>query len=85
MPANASASTGAKKKAMAAWDKDESLAKSLLMQKLPDSVVVMICLKKTVRERWKVVVSEYLKKSAYTKGRHVHTVHGIMLSRKGES
>jgi len=36
---------------IAQWDKDERLAKSLLMQKLSDSMVVMVHGKVTVRER----------------------------------
>ena len=51
--------------AISQWDKDERSARSLLMQKLPDSTVVLVYEKKTVRERWEVVVAEYSKKSAY--------------------
>lgn len=61
MFADASAPTAAK----AQWDKDERLAKSLLTQKLPDSTVVLIHGKKTVRERWEAVVREFSKKSVY--------------------
>ena len=51
--------------AIAQWDKDERSAKSLLTQKLPNSMVVMVHGKMTVRERWEVVVKEFSKKSAY--------------------
>jgi hypothetical protein len=45
--------------AMGQWDKDEHLARSLLTQKLPDSTVVLVHGKKTVRERWEAVVREF--------------------------
>ena len=51
--------------AKAQWDKNERSAKSLLTQKLPDSTVVMIHAKVTVKERWDAVVKEFSKKSAY--------------------
>jgi hypothetical protein len=51
--------------AMAQWDKDERSARSLLTQKLPDSTVVLVHGKKTVRERWEAVVREFSRKSAY--------------------
>ncbi len=51
--------------AMSQWDKDERSARSLLTQKLPDSTVVLIHGKKTVRERWEAVVREFSRKSAY--------------------
>jgi len=59
------APTATETAAIAQWDKDERSAKSLLTQKLPDSTVVMVHGKKTVRERWEVVVKEFSKKSAY--------------------
>jgi hypothetical protein len=37
----------------------------LLTQKLPDSTVVLIHGKKTVRKRWEAVVREFSRKSAY--------------------
>jgi hypothetical protein len=57
--------TAAETSAKAQWDKDERSAKSLLTQKLPDSTVVMVHGKVTVRERWEAVVKEFSKKSAY--------------------
>ena len=50
---------------IAQWDKDERSAKSLLTQKLPDSTVVLIHAKVTVKARWDAVVKEFSKKSAY--------------------
>jgi len=63
--ADPSAPTSAETAAITQWEKDECSAKSLLTQKLPDSTVVMIHSKDTVKERWDAVVSEYSKKSAY--------------------
>src|SRR5260221_782319 len=57
--------TDAEKVAMAQWDKDERSAKSLLTQKLPDSTVMLIHGKVSVRERWELVVKEFSKKLAY--------------------
>jgi len=51
--------------ATAQWDKDKRSARSLLTQKLPDSTVVLIHGKRTVRERWEVVVKEFSRKSMY--------------------
>ena len=41
------------------------LAKMLLTQRLPDSTVMEIHLKKTIRDRWEAVVKEYTVKGAY--------------------
>ena len=49
------------------WEKDERSAKSLLTQKLPDSTLVLIHSKTTVKERWEAVVKEYTLKSEYAK------------------
>jgi len=57
--------TAAETIAMTQWDKDKCSARSLLTQKLPDSTVVLIHGKKTVRERWEAVVREFSKRSAY--------------------
>jgi len=63
--ADPAAPTTTETAAIAQWDKDERSAKSLLTQKLPDSTVVMVHGKVTVRERWEAVVREFSKKSAY--------------------
>ena len=47
------------------WDKDEHSAKSLLSQKIPDSTLMHICSKTTVKERWKAIEKEYTEKGAY--------------------
>jgi len=66
VPADVADPTTTEVAAIAQWDKDERSAKSLLTQKLPDSTVVMVHGKKTVKERWDAVVMEFSKKSAYT-------------------
>jgi hypothetical protein len=62
---NAANPTATENSVKAQWDKDEHSAKSLLTQKLPDSMVVMVHGKVTVKERWDAVVKEFSKKSAY--------------------
>jgi hypothetical protein len=47
------------------WDKDELSAKSLLTQKIPDSTLMRVHTKKTVRERWEAIVTEYTEKGTY--------------------
>jgi len=47
------------------WEKDERSAKSLLTQKLPDSMLMKVHTKPTVQERWEAVVKEYTEKGAY--------------------
>ena len=47
------------------WDKDERSAKSLLTQKIPDSTLMRVHAKRTVRERWESIVTEYTEKGAY--------------------
>src|SRR5271168_4942774 len=49
------------------WEKDKRSSKSLLTQKLPDSTLVLIHSKKSVKERWEAVVKEYTLKSEYAK------------------
>jgi len=63
--ANPSAPTATETATITQWEKDKPSAKSLLTQKLPDSTVVMVHGKTTVKERWETVVKEFLKKSAY--------------------
>jgi len=65
VPADVAAPTTTEVAAIAQLDKDERSAKSLLTQKLPDSTVVMVHGKKTVKERWDAVVMEFSKKSTY--------------------
>jgi len=47
------------------WDKDEQLAKSLLTQKIPDSALMRIRSKKSIKERWNVITTEYTEKGAF--------------------
>ena len=51
--------------AMDKWDKDECSAKSLLTQKIPDSTLMRVHTKCTVKERWEAIVAEYTEKGAY--------------------
>ncbi|KAF8797818.1 hypothetical protein BYT27DRAFT_7124695, partial [Phlegmacium glaucopus] len=41
------------------WDRNETFAKTLLTQCLPDSIVMEVYSKETVRERWEAVVKGY--------------------------
>jgi hypothetical protein len=47
------------------WDRDERSAKSLLTQKIPDSTLMRVHAKPSVRERWNAIVTEYTEKGAY--------------------
>ena len=47
------------------WDKDEQSTKSLLTQKTPDSTLMCIHTKWTVKDRWNAIVAEYTEKGAY--------------------
>ena len=47
------------------WNKDERLAKSLLTQKIPDSALMKIWNKKTVKDHWDTIVQEYTKKGSF--------------------
>ena len=45
--------------AISQWDKDEWLTKSLLTQKIPNSALMCIWNKKTIKEWWDAITSEY--------------------------
>jgi hypothetical protein len=47
------------------WEKDERSAKSLLTQKIPNSALMHIRTKKTVKDQWDAIVAEYTEKGAY--------------------
>ena len=47
------------------WDKNERSAKFLLTHKIPDSTLMRIHSKKTVKERWDAIIVEYTSKGAY--------------------
>src|SRR6202522_4413110 len=64
-PVTTTTSSDAKKTALTQWEKDERSAKTLLTQRLPDSTVMEIHSKKTVKERWEAVVKEYTIKGVY--------------------
>ena len=49
------------------WEKEKCSSKSLLTQKLLDSMMVLIHSRKLVKERWDEVVKEYMLKSEYVK------------------
>jgi len=52
------------------WDRDEHSAKSLvtlLMQKIPDSTLIRIHSKQSVKERWDAIVVKFMEKGAYAK------------------
>src|SRR5271168_2816069 len=65
LPVTTSASSTAEIAAKTQWEKDERSAKTLLTQRLPDSTVMEIHSKKTVKERWEAVVKEYTVKGVY--------------------
>ena len=65
VPSLSTTPTAAETAAMSQWEKDERSAKSLLTQKLPDSTLMKVHMKTTVRERWEAVVKEYTEKGAY--------------------
>src|SRR6202522_4191402 len=65
LPVTTSESSDADIAAKNQWEKDERSAKTLLTQRLPDSTVMEIHSKKSVKERWEAVVKEYTVKGAY--------------------
>ena len=64
-PVTTTNSTDAEKAAKIQWEKDERSAKTLLTQRLPDSTVMEIHSKTTVKDRWDAVVKEYTVKGVY--------------------
>ena len=65
VPTSTTTTSPTPEEAAAQWDKDERSAKSLLTQKIPDSAVMRIRNKKTVKERWDAIVAEYTEKGAF--------------------
>jgi gag-polypeptide of LTR copia-type/Zinc knuckle len=47
------------------WKKNERSAKSLLTQKLPDSALMRVHMKPTVKARWDAISTEYTEKGAF--------------------
>src|ERR1700678_3175938 len=64
-PVTTTTSSDAEKPALTQWEKDKHSVKTLLTQRLPDSTVMEIHSKKTVKERWEAVVKEYTVKGVY--------------------
>ena len=60
------------------WDKDEQSAKSLLTQKIPDSALMHIQNKKTVKEWWDVITSMWTSKRKITVPRLYHPFHILL-------
>ncbi|KAF5329633.1 hypothetical protein D9619_009265 [Psilocybe cf. subviscida] len=60
-----SSPTAAEIAAQQKWDKEELSAKYMLTQKIPDSTLMRVHAKRTVRERWEAIVAEYTEKGAY--------------------
>ncbi|KAF9444304.1 hypothetical protein P691DRAFT_627431, partial [Macrolepiota fuliginosa MF-IS2] len=48
------------------WERDESIAHSLLAQCLPDSTLIIVAPYDTVKLMWDVIVREYMYKSAFS-------------------
>src|SRR6202522_3827115 len=65
LPVTTSESSDADIAAKNQWEKDERSAKTLLTQRLPDSMVMEIHSKKSVKERWEAVWKEYTVKGVY--------------------
>ena len=47
------------------WKKEECSAKSLLMQKLPDSALMRVHTKPSIKEWWDAIATEYTEKGAF--------------------
>jgi hypothetical protein len=60
-----SAPTADELAAIEKWEKDERSARSLLTQKLPDSALMRIRNKPSVKERWEAITTEFTQKGAF--------------------
>jgi len=60
-----SAPTAKELAAIEKWDKDEHSARSLLTQKLPDSALMCIQNKLSVKEHWEAITMEFTQKGAF--------------------
>jgi len=65
LPAIAENLTAKESTAIAQWEKNERSAKSLLTQKLPDSALMQIRNKKSVKERWDAIVADFTEKGTF--------------------
>ena len=50
---------------MAKWDRNDRVARYLLLQRLPNSTAVRMCVHHTAKARWDRVTDEFTAKSAY--------------------
>jgi len=60
-----SAPTAEELAAIKKWDKDEHSARSLLTQKLPDSALMHIRNKSSVKEHWEAITTEFTQKGTF--------------------
>jgi hypothetical protein len=65
MPAVSASPTTEETTAITQWEKNERSAKSLLTQKLPDSALMWIRNKKSVKERWDAIVADFTEKGTF--------------------
>ena len=65
VPADPSKPTDDEKKAMAAWDLDETISHYMLSQQLPNSTAVHLKAITSVKDRWDKVKNEFCVKSQY--------------------
>jgi len=65
MPADTPSISADERTTITLWERNERLAKSLLTQKLPDSALMRIRTKKTVRERWQVIEADFTEKGTF--------------------
>jgi len=66
-PKESSPATQAELDAIAAWEKEERIARYMLSQKLPDSAVVRVRKLSTVAQKWTTISDEYTKKGLFAR------------------
>jgi hypothetical protein len=64
-PSVGSPATQSETEALAIWNKNECTAKSLLMQKIPDSALILIHSHSRVRDHWATIVAKYSEKGTF--------------------
>ena len=65
VPVDTQKPTDDEKKAMSAWDLDETISRYMLSQRLPDSTAVRLKAITSVKDRWNKVKNEFSVKSQY--------------------
>src|SRR6266850_2517935 len=65
MPADTPSISADERAAITLWERNERLAKSLLTQKLPNSALMQIRTKKTIRERWEAIKQDFSEKGTF--------------------